>query len=124
MARIPDGATLIDNPVSSAPGFQIENVYVMAGVPNIFQAMLASVLPGLTGGAPLLSLTVKVNRGEGDIAGPLKLLSEQFSELNFGSYPFQIDGVYGSNIVVRGTDISRLEAAASALRTAFAGDAE
>src|SRR6056297_4188732 len=55
MARIPDGATLIDNPISAAPGFIIENVYVMAGVPSIFNAMLAGVLPTLTGGAPEVS---------------------------------------------------------------------
>ena len=63
MARIPDGAALIDNPVSTAPGFIIGNVHVMAGVPSVFQAMLASILPGLTGGAPLLSRTLRVMRG-------------------------------------------------------------
>ncbi len=72
MARIPDGATLIENPVSIAPGFTMENVYVMAGVPSIFQAMVASVIPTLIGGAPILSQTLRVDRGEGDIAGPLR----------------------------------------------------
>ncbi|HKL07009.1 MAG TPA: competence/damage-inducible protein A, partial [Roseovarius sp.] len=62
MARIPDGATLIDNPISAAPGFIIENVYVMAGVPSIFNAMLAGVLPTLTGGAPVLSQSLQVFR--------------------------------------------------------------
>ncbi|MFV2038493.1 MAG: competence/damage-inducible protein A, partial [Paracoccaceae bacterium] len=69
MARIPDGATLIENPVSGAPGFKLDNVHVLAGVPSIFQAMVASVLPGLNGGAPLVSRSVRINRGEGDIAG-------------------------------------------------------
>ncbi|MFZ9133428.1 MAG: competence/damage-inducible protein A, partial [Gemmobacter sp.] len=68
MARIPDGARLIDNPVSSAPGFTIGNVHVMAGVPSIFQAMVASVLPGLAGGPPLLSQSLEVLRPEGAIA--------------------------------------------------------
>ena len=63
MARIPDGATLIENPVSIAPGFTIGNVHVMAGVPSVFQAMVASVIPTLTGGAPILSQTLRVEHG-------------------------------------------------------------
>ena len=71
MARIPDGAVLIDTPVSKAPGFSLGNVQVMAGVPAVFEAMLAGLLPTLVGGAPLLSATVQVLRPEGVIAGPL-----------------------------------------------------
>ena len=71
MARIPDGAALIDNPVSKAPGFTLGNVHVMAGVPSVFQAMVAGLLPRLTGGRPLLSESVRVERPEGDIAEPL-----------------------------------------------------
>ena len=119
MARIPDGATLIDNPVSVAPGFTLENVHVMAGVPAVFQAMVASVLPGLTGGAPLLSQTLRIHRGEGDIAGPLASLAQEYSDLSFGSYPFQKDGRYGANIVVRGTKDARVSAALSHLRSIF-----
>ena len=111
MARIPDGAELIENPVSAAPGFTLGNVHVMAGVPSVFQAMVASVLPTLTGGAPLLSQTLRVNRGEGDIAGLLATIAKEFSDLSFGSYPFQKDGAYGANIVVRGSDAARLDAA-------------
>ena len=120
MARIPDGAALIDNPVSVAPGFSLHNVHVMAGVPSVFKAMVASVLPKLTGGAPLLSDTLRVVKGEGDIAGPLGVLAEQFDDLSFGSYPFQQDGIYGANLVVRGTDETRLNAAMDALRETFA----
>lgn len=120
MARIPDGAALIDNPVSVAPGFSLGNVHVMAGVPSVFKAMVASVLPTLTGGAPLLSDTLRVVKGEGDIAGPLGVLAEQFDDLSFGSYPFQQDGIYGANLVVRGTDETRLNAAMDALRETFA----
>ncbi|QTN34514.1 competence/damage-inducible protein A [Cognatishimia activa] len=120
MARIPDGAVLIDNPVSVAPGFSLGNVHVMAGVPSVFKAMVASVLPTLTGGAPLLSDTLRVVKGEGDIAGPLGVLAEQFDDLSFGSYPFQQDGIYGANLVVRGTDETRLNAAMNALRETFA----
>ena len=120
MARIPDGAALIDNPVSVAPGFSLGNVHVMAGVPSVFKAMVASVLPTLTGGAPLLSDTLRVVKGEGDIAGPLGDLAAQFDDLSFGSYPFQQDGIYGANLVVRGTDETRLNAAMDALRETFA----
>ncbi len=115
MARIPDGATLIDNPISVAPGFTLQNVHVMAGVPTIFEAMVASVLPTLTGGAPLLSQSLRVERGEGDIAAPLGKLAEEFPDLSFGSYPFSQNGIYGTNIVVRGQDGAQVDAAMSAL---------
>ena len=120
MARIPDGATLIDNPVSVAPGFTVENVHVMAGVPAVFKAMVASVMPGLTGGAPLLSQSLRLYRGEGDIAGPLGKLAEEFSDLSIGSYPFQKDGVFGAQIVVRGSDGARVDAAMTKLAGIFA----
>lgn len=113
MARIPDRATLIENPVSVAPGFTLENVHVMAGVPSVFQAMVASVLPTLTGGAPLISETVRLMRGEGDVAVPLAQIAADFPDLQIGSYPFQQDGRYGTNIVLRGTDASILKTAAA-----------
>ena len=119
MARIPDGASLIDNPISAAPGFSLGHVHVMAGVPNIFAAMVAGLLPTLTGGAPLQSLTLRINRGEGEIAGPLRALAEAHGDLSFGSYPFTKDGIYGANIVIRGADPVRLEAAMAALQGAF-----
>lgn len=119
MARIPDTATLIDNPVSVAPGFTLGNVHVMAGVPSVFQAMVASVLPTLTGGAPLLSETVRIDRGEGDIAGPLGELAQAFPDLSIGSYPFQQNGKYGANVVVRGQEAAQVAAALSELKDAF-----
>lgn len=120
MARIPDGAALIDNPVSTAPGFTIENVHVMAGVPSVFKAMVASVLPSLTGGEPLLSLSQRIERGEGDIAGPLAVLAKKYDALSIGSYPFQDNGIYGANIVARGTDAAMLEAFITELKETFA----
>lgn len=120
MARIPEGASLIDNPVSAAPGFVIGNVHVMAGVPTIFEAMVASVLPSLTGGAPLLSRSMDVHRGEGDIAGPLGEVVAQYPQLGFGSYPFQRGGVFGASIVVRGQDAAALDAAMDDLAGRFA----
>lgn len=104
MARIPDGASLIDNPVSIAPGFTLENVHVMAGVPAVFQAMVSSVLATVTGGAPLLNQTLRIQRGEGEIAGPLSTLAQAYPDLSIGSYPFQKDGIYGASIVIRGAD--------------------
>ena len=120
MARIPDGATLIDNPVSVAPGFTLENVHVMAGVPSVFQAMVQSVLPTLTGGQPLVSRTLRMMRGEGDLAGPLGEVAAQYPDISFGSYPFQKDGVYGANLVLRGPDEAALDAAMAALEAALA----
>jgi molybdopterin-biosynthesis enzyme MoeA-like protein len=119
MARIPDSAKLIDNPVSVAPGFTLGNVHVMAGVPSVFKAMVATVLPTLTGGAPLLSVTLRIELGEGDIAKPLGILASSFSNLSFGSYPFQQDGRHGSNVVIRGTDSMEINAAYSALEALF-----
>ena len=119
MARIPDGASLIDNPISTAPGFTLQNVHVMAGVPNIFNAMMASVLPTLTGGQPLLSLTLRVNRGEGDIAGPFAALAADYPDLSMGSYPFTQNGVFGSNLVIRGTDMAQMDAAMARLTSLF-----
>jgi molybdenum cofactor synthesis domain-containing protein len=119
MARIPDGAALIENPVSGAPGFALENVHVMAGVPAVFRAMVASVLPTLSGGAPLISQTLRIDRGEGDIAGPLADLAAGFPGLSIGSYPFQHEGVYGANIVIRGDDGARVDAAMARLSAMF-----
>lgn len=119
MARVPERAILIDNPISAAPGFSLDNVHVMAGVPNIFQAMVASLLPHLTGGSPLLSQTLRIDQGEGVIAGPLADLAAEFDDLSFGSYPFIQNGAYGSNIVVRGTDAARVDAAMARLAAQF-----
>jgi len=104
MARIPEKADLIENLISGAPGYIIENVYVMAGVPKIFQSMLQTVLPNLKKGSPTLSLSIKLYKGEGDIALELEQIVKAFSELNFGSYPFNENGIHGTNIVIRGKD--------------------
>ena len=116
MARIPEGAALIDNPVSAAPGFSLGNVHVMAGAPAIFEAMLAGLLPTLAGGAPLLSETLRVERGEGDIAGPLAAAQAANPGLSYGSYPFHTaEGRFGVNVVIRGVDPAALAAARDAL---------
>ena len=117
MARIPEGASLIANPVSVAPGFQIGNVFVLAGVPTIMTGMLEDVGPRLKGGAPVVSRTVRVSGvGEGDIAQPLAAAAKAHRELSLGSYPFfdPAAGRYGSNLVIRGRDGTEVEAVADA----------
>lgn len=104
MARIPDGASLIVVDSSAAPGFSIQNVHVMAGVPSIFTEMVDRVLPTMAAGAPTVSRELRFDVGEGRIADQLRGLAAEFPELAFGSYPFFSEGVYGTNIVVRGTD--------------------
>ncbi|WP_417256688.1 competence/damage-inducible protein A [Celeribacter halophilus] len=122
MARIPEGAVLIENPVSIAPGFSVENVHVMAGVPNIFSAMVAGLLPTLTGGKPLLSQTYRINRPESAVAQPLGTLAEKYPALSMGSYPFILNGAYGTNIVIRGQDGALVEAAMMELAKLFPAD--
>ncbi|MBV7408396.1 molybdopterin-binding protein [Maritimibacter sp. DP1N21-5] len=121
MARIPDSATLIENPVSIAPGFTIGNVHVMAGVPSVFEAMVASVLPTIKGGAPLLSQSLRIQMPEGEIAGPLRTLAAEYPQLSIGSYPYSTNGVFGSNIVIRGQDGGQVSAAMVALCDLFPG---
>ncbi len=124
MARIPDGADLIENPVSAAPGFTLKNVHVMAGVPSIFQAMVQSVLPSIAGGLPILSRAIRINRGEGDIAGPLQGLVAAHPDLSFGSYPGMRNGAFSVQVVVRGENADALDHAVSELAALFPGDTE
>lgn len=121
MARTPEGARLIENPVSAAPGFAVGNVYVMAGVPKVFEAMVAAVLPELEGGAAVVSQSLRVERGEGDIAGPLRALAEDFPDLSIGSYPYSEGGVHGAEIVIRGTETGLVEEAMVRLVRTFGG---
>ena len=108
MARIPAGASLIENSVSKAPGFMIENVIVMAGVPAIMQAMLLAVTPRLKTGARLVSETIRVEAPEGDIAPPLEQSQKAFPAVGMGSYPFFENGRYGAHLVLRSTDLALL----------------
>ncbi len=116
MARIPDGAELIANPVSKAPGFRLENVYVMAGVPVVFVAMVEAILPGLAGGAPKQSVTVRYDHPEGDIAAALAELAARFPDVSVGSYPFDGPRGYGTNLVARSSDPARLIQIEAALK--------
>ncbi len=115
MARVPDGGELILNPISGAPAFRVENVFVMAGVPKIMQAMLDNLAPQLQTGKAMLSRTVKVHIGEGDLAAPLEAVQNQFPGVSIGSYPFEDNGRFASNIVVRSKDEALVDAAAKAV---------
>lgn len=115
MARIPDGAVLIDNPISRAPGFQLGNVFVLAGVPAIFQEMLAGLLDRLQGGPKTLSHAFRAAVPEGDVAAGLRELDTRHPLVSVGVYPFFRGGL-GCTIVARSNDPQALSAAAAELR--------
>ena len=121
MARIPFGADLIENPISKAPGFILENVYVMAGVPIIMQAMLESVRHRITGGAKVLSGTIGTALPEGTLAGPLGEIQDDFPDADIGSYPFYLKGQAGVNLVVRTTESDALEQILDRIRIMIRG---
>ncbi|MCO4316264.1 competence/damage-inducible protein A [Phyllobacterium sp. 21LDTY02-6] len=120
MARMPRGAEHIDNPVSTAPGFRIGNVHVMAGVPSIFQAMLDNVVPTLKVGKQLLSRTIDCPFGEGTIAEPLAEIQKQYPQAIIGSYPKYQDGTFWTELVVRARDLDVLVAAETAVQSMIA----
>ncbi|WP_062225596.1 competence/damage-inducible protein A [Aureimonas frigidaquae] len=111
MARTPVGASLIDNSVSVAPGFRVGNVFVMAGVPAVFRAMLESVVAALPQGQRILSAAIPCPVGEGDIGGPLAEIQARHKDVVIGSYP-KFDGAgYSTELVVRSRDADALERA-------------
>ncbi|MCO5132778.1 MAG: competence/damage-inducible protein A [Phyllobacteriaceae bacterium] len=121
MARIPKGASLIDNPVSRAPGFQMGNVFVMAGVPKIMNAMMDDVAKRLTRGIPMVMRQIEFRGGEGDCAKPLGEIQKRFPAVVIGSYPFQAADGFATNLVLRSRDSDALEQAFDAVR-AMAAD--
>jgi molybdenum cofactor synthesis domain-containing protein len=121
MARMPKGARHIDNPVSTAPGFVIGNVHVMAGVPSVFQAMLDNVLPTLKTGTKILSESIHCPFGEGTIGGPLTDIQKAHPDTIIGSYPKYLDGKFWTDIVVRSRDRDAMGKAAGAVRQMLAG---
>lgn len=116
MARMPRGAAHIANPVSTAPGFIIGNVYVMAGVPQVFQAMVDHVLPTLKTGTPVLSLAIACPYGEGEIGTPLAAIQKAHPETSIGSYPRYVGQKFSTEIVVRGRSQDVIEAAGADVR--------
>lgn len=116
MARIPHGATLIANPVSGAPGFRIGNVFVLAGVPVVMQAMLENCRPFIAGGERVQSLTISVRTGEGMVATALAAIQAAHPAVVIGSYPQFREGRFGASFVLRSRDAAALAAAADAVR--------
>ncbi len=116
MADMPEGARLIVNQASGAPGFAMDNVFVLAGVPFIMQAMFDAVAEQLEGGRPILSATVGCNLTEGTIAEALGAVQDRFPTVEIGSYPYWSQGRGGVNLVVRGTDTAAVDAAITAIR--------
>lgn len=111
MARMPEGAHHIDNPISKAPGFVIGNVHVMAGVPSIFQAMLDNVVHTLRTGRKLISKSVISNLGEGTIGTPLGEVQKIHPDTIIGSYPNYVDGRFSTELVVRSADEAAVDSA-------------
>ncbi|WP_297299672.1 molybdopterin-binding protein [uncultured Methylovirgula sp.] len=121
MARVPQGAELVENAVSKAPGFKIDNVIVMAGVPAVMQAMLAAVAPSLEMGQPTLARSIAVgNIPEGAYAAELGAIAAAHPNLSIGSYPSIVDGKFANEIVVRGKDAEEIAAAVAAVETIIA----
>lgn len=108
MAMIPVGAVLVDNPVSGAPGFRLENVYVFAGVPRIMQSMFDSIRGDLHGGAPVLSSTIACDLAESVIADELAAIQKNWPQTDIGSYPNYRGGILGLSVVIRTTDAAVL----------------
>ena len=118
MARVPQGATLIENAVSKAPGFRIENVFVMAGVPKVMNAMMDAVAPTLEKGVPMQSRTIALQGGEGDVAKPLGEIQARYTDVFIGSYPFEGATGFATNLVVRSRNpeaLARAEAEVKAI---------
>ena len=111
MARIPEGGSLVRNPVQGLPGFQIGNVFVLAGVPMIMRGMMEDVGPRMRPGAVVISRTVRVEgTGESAMAAPLEAVAKAHPDLSLGSYPFFGADGFGSNLVVRGRDEAEVSA--------------
>jgi molybdenum cofactor synthesis domain-containing protein len=124
MARIPEGATLIDNLTGGPQGFRIENVFVMAGIPAVMQAMLGSLEGKLRGGARVRSRSVIAYVGESQIASPLREIQARHPELDLGSYPFFRQDRYGTTLVMRGTDEAALDAMLEEVKAAIVAAGE
>jgi len=117
MAHVPEGAILVENSVSGAPGFRIGNVFVMAGVPQIMQAMFESVRGSLKGGRPVLARTLSCGLAEGQLAKGLGEIQNRHGDVDIGSYPWYRRGAYGVSLVMRSPDTQRLAAATDEVAT-------
>ncbi|MGZ5926106.1 MAG: competence/damage-inducible protein A, partial [Rhizomicrobium sp.] len=115
MARVPDGGSLIKNSASVAPGFQIGNVFVMAGVPMVMRAMMEEIVTRLPRGVPVKSIVISAELPEGTIAQGLAEIQKTYPQTAIGSYPWYRDGRFGAQLVARSRDAEAVEAAAEAI---------
>jgi molybdenum cofactor synthesis domain-containing protein len=124
MARVPVGAELIDNPTGGPQGFAMENVYVMAGIPMVMQAMLGSLEGKLKSGPVVRSHSVRAYLGESQIASPLRKIQDANPQVDIGSYPFYREDRYGTTLVVRGTDQAIISAVVAEIMAAVVAAGE
>ena len=119
MAMIPEGAELVRSKMGP-PGYKIGNVFVLAGIPNIMQSMTKSLVTMISGGLPMQSYSEEAYLAESTIAGPLRALQNSYPDISLGSYPFYKDDVYGTSLVMRGTDLEQLDKARTEIRQLIA----
>ena len=124
MARVPDGAELIRNSVSIAPGFRIGNVFVMAGVPAIMRAMMENLMPHLERGAVVHAITISTKLPEGRIAAELAAIQGRFVNVAIGTYPFYREEGFGVQLVARGRDLATVEGSAEAIEAMLRGEGD
>ncbi len=124
MARVPKGATLIDNPTGGPQGFAMDNVYVMAGIPTIMQGMLSTLAGQLRAGPIVKSRSIRAYLGESQISHALGEIQAQNDEVDIGSYPFFREERYGTTLVIRGIDEAKIEHAAQAIMAAVTAAGE
>ena len=116
MITLPVGCSLVESVASIAPGFQMGNVFVMAGIPKVMQAMLEGIAPRLEGASPFVSLTLTAHLPESTLSTPLKAIQAQNPDVRIGSYPFYRDGRPGADLVIRSRNPARAETVAGAVR--------
>ena len=121
MSETPNGAELLLNPISKAPGFRVENVFVLPGVPHIMREIFSGFKHQLSGGDPIKSKSISTYVPEGRIGGPLSELQDRFPSVEIGSYPFNREGKLGAAIVMRHTDMTEIEIVAEEVRQLIRG---
>ncbi len=121
MLRIPEGGELIYSPATKAPGYKIENVFVMAGIPKIMQGMLEGMYDYLKRGKVIHSKSIDIMVGESHFAEELEMIQKKFSDVDIGSYPFSRDGKYGATVVIRSTNKKNLGICANLVKQMIRG---
>ena len=116
MTMMPKGSELIENPISRAPGFKMENVFILAGIPSIMQGMLEGARKYLKGGDVVKSKSIDVFTPESSVADVLTNLQKKYTDVEIGSYPFSRDNRFGTSLVMRSSDLTKLDACDTELK--------